>query len=73
MREKEDICTRYVCTGCGRGDCYGMPLVFVLDYEDRRIDTVYYRCDAKASKDEGIRRPFTEAEIYENMMKGEGI
>ena len=73
MHEKEDICTGYVCTGCGRGDGYGITLVFVRDYEDRSIDTVCYRCGAKASKDEGARRPFTEAEIYGNMMKGEGI
>ena len=61
------------CPLCGRGDRYGIPLVFILHYEYRSIDTVCYRCGANASKGEGVRRPFTEAEIYEKMMKREGV
>jgi len=62
-----------VCAICGRGGLYGMPLVYVLHYEDKSINTVCYKCGIKASKREGIKLPLTEPEFYEKMMKGEGV
>jgi len=61
------------CSLCGGGDRYGIPLVFVLHYEDRSIDTVCYRCGAKAARKVGLKLPLTEEKRYEKMVKGEGV
>ena len=56
------------CSLCGRGGHYGLPLVFVLHYEDRSIDTVCYRCGAKAARKVGLKLPLTEEKLYEKMI-----
>jgi len=60
------------CPLCGRGDRYGIPLVFILHYEDLSIDTVCYRCGAKAARKADLKLPLTEEKLNEKMMKGEG-
>jgi len=61
------------CSLCGRGDRYGIPLVFVLHYEDRSIDTVCYRCGANAARKADLKLPLTEEKLYEKMMKRVGV
>ena len=56
------------CQLCGRGGHYGLPLVFVLHYEDRSIDTVCYRCGAKAARKADLKLPLTEEKLYEKMI-----
>ena len=56
------------CALCGRGGHYGLPLVFVLHYEDRSIDTVCYRCGAKAARKVGLKLPLTEEKLNEKMI-----
>jgi len=56
---------RNACPLCGRGDRYGLPLVFILHYADRSIDTVCYRCGAKAARKAGLKIPLTEEKLYE--------
>ena len=56
------------CPLCGRGDRYGIPLVFILHYDDRSINTVCYRCGAKAARKAGLKLPRTETEIYEELI-----
>lgn len=53
-----------VCPVCGRGDYWGIPLVFVLHYADESIKTVCYSCGAKAARKAGLKLPPTEEEIF---------
>ena len=53
-----------VCPHCNRGGHYGIPLVFVLHFEDGTISTVCYSCGAKAARKENLKLPRTEAETY---------
>jgi hypothetical protein len=53
-----------VCPVCGRGDYWGLPLVFVLHYADESITTVCFSCGAKAARKAGLELPPTEAEIF---------
>ena len=61
------------CSLCDRGNYYGIPLVFILHYEDKSINTVCYRCGTKMGRKADIKLPLTETQIYEKLMKGDGI
>ena len=64
-----NICEeKNVCLGCNRGDHYGIPVVFVLHYADKSINTVCYRCGAKAAQKAGLKLPMTEEKIYDRVI-----
>jgi hypothetical protein len=53
-----------VCPVCGRGDYWGLPLVFVLHYADESISTVCFSCGTKAARKVSLKLPPTEEEIF---------
>jgi hypothetical protein len=53
-----------ICGGCGRGDHYGIPLHFILDFPDGKVQTVCYTCGKTAAGKTGLQLPPTESDIF---------
>ena len=64
-----NICEeKTVCPVCGRGENYGIPVVFILHYADASIDTVCYKCGIKIGRRMGFKIPLTEEDIYNSVI-----
>lgn len=50
------------CHHCKRGDRYGMPLPFLLHYQNGGVLSVCFTCGKKAANETGLRLPATPLE-----------
>ena len=70
VRITANVCIeKGICSRCDSGKSYfGVPLVFVLHFSDKSIESICYKCGIKIGRRMGFKIPLTEEDIYNSVI-----
>jgi len=65
LRIAPNVCMeKGMCSCCGRGDRYGIPLHFIFHCDDGSLNTVCFACGKGKADKTGLKLPLTESDIF---------